>query len=442
MSGELNLIINYMNENIRFGTTIKQSTINKFILNLNYNIEDIFAAYIEIDGLQLSVERDVSSKLGEYFLEQGENWANNIRKLIKGLPLTFSLEDIYLFSRDLSDAHIENRNVRAKIRQVLQELRDKGEILFIEEGKYKKIINEIPENQIEEDFDDLDELLNSDEFVKEMASFKDIPRFENNIEYLNDYQNNDSDVALENLYIANQKLVLKIASKYKRLATSSFDNDDMIIEGNFGLKKAIEKFDISLGYQFSTYAKYWIEQSIARAITDQSTTIRLPVHMAEKINKLTKIENKLFFELGRYPSNVEISKEMGENLEGIEKYKNIRSFYGVKPVSLDLPIDPGEGTSTLGELLPDDTMENQFELISNMELTDKIDSILSELNERDAEVIRLRFGFTDGKVYTLEEIGKKFGVSRERIRQIESKSLKKLKHPSRLEKIRDWENYK
>lgn len=291
-------------------------------------------------------------------------------------------------------------------------------------------------NQSDDDDDDMNQLGSNVKindpvkmYLKEIGRV-DLLTHEQEIELAKRILEGDEQAKKE-LAAANLRLVVSIAKRYVGRGMLFLD---LIQEGNMGLIKAVEKFDYTKGFKFSTYATWWIRQAITRAIADQARTIRIPVHMVETINKLTRIQRQLVQELGREPT----AEEIAEKMDGMTpaKVREIQKI-SLEPVSLETPIGE-EDDSHLGDFIEDEGAMSPDDYASNELLKDELNEVLLELTDREEKVLRLRFGLDDGRTRTLEEVGKEFNVTRERIRQIEAKALRKLKHPSRSKRLKDF----
>ena len=272
-----------------------------------------------------------------------------------------------------------------------------------------------------------DDILQS--YLKEIGKIK-LLKSEDEKELGRLIKEQNSDIAKRKLIQANLRLVVSIAKKYIGRGMNFLD---LIQEGNLGLIKAVDKFDQTKGYKFSTYATWWIRQAITRAIADQARTIRIPVHMVETINKLIKTSRHLLQTLGREPTPEEIAAELEMPVEKVRDILKVSQ----EPISLETPVGE-EDESNLGNFIPDDDAPSPSEQAADTLLREHIEEVMQTLTPREAKVLKLRFGLEDGRMRTLEEVGKEFDVTRERIRQIEAKALRKLRHPSRSKKLKDF----
>ena len=321
------------------------------------------------------------------------------------------LEEIEVTKEELEDLSVpEGINIDDHVKMYLKEIGKVDLLTAEEEMSLAKRMADGEEAKIQ--------------LADEEAEFSDEEREQ--LEFLI----SDGEKAKKNLAEANLRLVVSIAKRYVGRGMLFLD---LIQEGNLGLIKAVDKFDYTKGYKFSTYATWWIRQAITRAIADQARTIRIPVHMVETINKLVRVSRQLVQELGREPTPEELAKELNMSVEKVREISKISQ----EPVSLETPIGEEED-SHLGDFIPDDDAPAPSEAASFVLLKEQLGDVLSTLTPREAKVLRLRFGLDDGRARTLEEVGTEFGVTRERIRQIEAKALRKLRHPSRSKKLKDF----
>ena len=345
---------------------------------------------------------------------------------------------------------IDYQDITEAVSEVLDNMDDVDKIYDYLESKKIEIRMEEDDDKLDDD-DDLDDDVDSEDeidlskidlsvpegigvddpvrmYLKEIGQIP-LLTAEQEVEYAKRMEEGN-EVAKRRLAEANLRLVVSIAKRYVGRGMQFLD---LIQEGNLGLIKAVEKFDYRKGYKFSTYATWWIRQAITRAIADQARTIRIPVHMVETINKLTRVSRQLLQELGREPSPEEIAEEMDIPVEKVREIQKISQ----EPVSLETPIGEEED-SHLGDFIQDENVPVPAEAAAATLLREQLDDELATLTEREQKVLRLRFGLDDGKVRTLEEVGKEFQVTRERIRQIEAKAIRKLRQPSRSKKLQDY----
>ena len=345
---------------------------------------------------------------------------------------------------------IDYQDITEAVSEVLDNMDDVDKIYDYLESKKIEIRMEEDDDKLDDD-DDLDDDVDSEDeidlskidlsvpegigvddpvrmYLKEIGQIP-LLTAEQEVEYAKRMEEGN-EVAKRRLAEATLRLVVSIAKRYVGRGMQFLD---LIQEGNLGLIKAVEKFDYRKGYKFSTYATWWIRQAITRAIADQARTIRIPVHMVETINKLTRVSRQLLQELGREPSPEEIAEEMDIPVEKVREIQKISQ----EPVSLETPIGEEED-SHLGDFIQDENVPVPAEAAAATLLREQLDDELATLTEREQKVLRLRFGLDDGKARTLEEVGKEFQVTRERIRQIEAKAIRKLRQPSRSKKLQDY----
>lgn len=349
-----------------------------------------------------------------------------INDCFKGIELTIGqVEDIYQYLEEKHIKILQGKETIADFDENFEDIEDKEELLFLEDDEVE--IDDI-------NLDDLSNFagVNLDDPVKlYLKEIGIIPLLstEEEIELAKKKSAGD-EVAKQRLIEANLRLVVSIAKKYVGRGMGFLD---LIQEGNLGLMKGVEKFDYTKGYKLSTYATWWIRQAVTRALADQSRTIRIPVHMVEMMNKVTKAQRKLTVENGSEPTEEQLAKELGITLEKLEEIQ----AYAKTPTSLETPVGD-EADSSVGDFIADESTVTPEANIEAVMLRQNLELIMEDLSERERYVLSLRFGFDDGHARTLEEVGQLLSVTRERVRQIEAKALLKLRHPSRAKKIAEF----
>ena len=419
MSGNLDLIVDYIYDNFRYGSKLTESKIN--LLFQKYPLPDKQKEIVQEELKMLNITIISEEK-------KARTLFNELCFLI-GEPKEYRES---LLIKWYEDNNVEH-NKRDEIRRSLNEFG-------------YSIINDVPKEIDKSKFNFLNDLdlkpldtqLDSDDFNEKLEKMKSPVHSDYNLDYLNSLHSEHSEYdqkqkSLDNLVEANINLVWKVVDKYEGAATQSFDSDDMFQHGMMGLIKAAEKFDLSKETQFSTYAVYWIRQSITRAIMDFSRTIRIPVHMRERINKMRRVKGQLKSYLKREPLAEEIGAEM--DLLTSKVYEII--LLSQNEVSLDTPVG-SEQDSFLGDFIKDDSNDLPNEKVMKNSLKEEISDVLNKYTEREREIINKRFGLQDQEEKTLEELGQVYGVTRERIRQIESKTLKRLRHSTVRDRLRDY----
>ncbi len=415
--------------------TLSRDEVNASLAAFTMNAEqmDAVSSYLEGRGIDILDMDDQEDDKVVTFHDDDDNDAFN--------------EELLMIENEEQEAENENElnvdtsdyaNTEDPVRMYLKEigrvrlLTAEEEIDIAKRIENGTIADFILENHVPDEADDISvvaEMLMDMEDIEEIREEK-IPVFEGkNKQDLKNYSF-DGQEAKNELAEANLRLVVSIAKKYVGRGMTFLD---LIQEGNLGLMKAVEKFDFRKGFKFSTYATWWIRQAITRAIADQARTIRIPVHMVETINKYIKTTRTLTTQLGREPSDKEVADVMGITEEKVSEIKQI----AVEPVSLDTPVGDEED-SQIGDFVSDDKTVGPADAATYSSLKGQLAVAMGSLTEREQEVLRLRFGLDDGRARTLEEVGREFGVTRERIRQIEAKALRKLRHPSRAKKLKDY----
>lgn len=366
------------------------------------------------------------TEITQYYDEDSEEYAKIIKELItkkisvleeepkEDIQEEFDASKVEEVSIEDFDTLPPSIKVDDPVRMYLKEIGKIPLLTLEEEKRYAKIVEEGQKAQKQLDIIDADD--DNDVSQEDYEALLDL------VEAGDDAKNRIAE--------ANLRLVVSIAKKYTGRGLQFLD---LIQEGNMGLLRAVDKFEEEKDFKFSTYATWWIRQAITRAVADQARTIRIPVHMVETINKLVRVQRQLVQELGREPTSEEVAKKLDITVEKVQAIQKIAQ----EPISLESPVGEEEDSS-LGDFVADQTTLDPYEFTAKAKLREELDTVLATLTDREERVLRLRFGLHDGRIRTLEEVGKEFGVTRERIRQIEAKALRKLKHPSRSKKLKDF----
>lgn len=366
------------------------------------------------------------TEITQYYDEDSEEFTKIIKELItkkisvleeepkEDIQEEFDASKVEEVSIEDFDTLPPSIKVDDPVRMYLKEIGKIPLLTLEEEKRYAKIVEEGQKAQKQLDIIDLDD--DNDVSQEDYEALLDLVEA--------------GDEAKNKIAEANLRLVVSIAKKYTGRGLQFLD---LIQEGNMGLLRAVDKFEEEKDFKFSTYATWWIRQAITRAVADQARTIRIPVHMVETINKLVRVQRQLVQELGREPTSEEVAKKLDITVEKVQAIQKIAQ----EPISLESPVGEEEDSS-LGDFVADQTTLDPYEFTAKAKLREELDTVLATLTDREERVLRLRFGLHDGRIRTLEEVGKEFGVTRERIRQIEAKALRKLKHPSRSKKLKDF----